>query len=93
MNRAELIENMARAMYRRDYGNEFAFNKNGMNEIYLGYSETSLELAFAAMLYPTEAMKRAAWYDAKSYHNSDIWQAMLAASPLAPEGGRDAARE
>lgn len=53
---------------------------------HLQYAENVLSTIFDALKEPTEDMMKT--IGATSVQRS-VWQKMLAASPLAPEGGRD----
>ncbi len=84
MTRGELIENAAlKVAERRGWD---AADKQLI-------SETNLiaDTIFAALKEPTLAMYKSAHghYEGEVYLPHGLWQAMLAASPLAPEGGRD----
>lgn len=93
MNRAELIEKVARAIYPK------AFNgTRGYSEeiVAIALANTAADTIFAAMLEPTEAMLENSykWDEYIAVIESHpyalgIWRAMLHDSPLAPTNPLD----
>jgi len=89
MTRDEMIEKVAESIYRdRNGAGCKHWNRlpNSHRHPYLQDAKSAIDTIFAALQDPTEEMMRA--IGATSVQRL-VWQAMLAASPLAPEGGRD----
>ncbi len=81
MTNEELIEKVAQQMGYID----------GVSpENYKSLAEAALSTILAALQEPTTAMYKNAHghYEGEAFLPHGLWQAMLAASPLAPEGGK-----
>lgn len=93
MTRDELIETVAKASFDMEQGfsttDGFKKQIQPIRDRYCSYAVSAIDTIFAAMQEPSEAFQP----EMISYHHGmsrlDWWQAMLAASPLAPEGGRE----
>lgn len=100
MTREELIEKVAKSICT-DWGylwegdkddmqviaeNEEPYDERPSKRLFKLAAEGVVNAIFDALKEPTIKMKKAAWNDAVTYNNPDIWKAMLAASPLAQEG-------
>lgn len=76
----ELIEKVARALYRSDHGNEFGFHLKDVAKVYSSNAEAAISTIFTALQEPNEVMlKRGLWY---ADEPAKAWREMLARSPL-----------
>ena len=85
----ELIDKVARALYRSDHGNEFGFHLKDVAKVYSSNAEAAISTILAALQEPTERMIVAGCdqYDfGDQITQGEIlakeWRAMLAASAL-----------
>ncbi len=76
----ELIEKVARALYRSDHGNEFGFHLKDVAAVYKSNAEAAISTILAALQEPTEGMLEEC-SDAWRY-GQVLWPKMLAASAL-----------
>ncbi len=75
----ELIEKVARALYRSDHGNEFGFHLKDVAKVYSSNAEAAVSTILAALQEPTGEMHSEG---RTTVNYRDAWRAMLNASPL-----------